>query len=569
MVALIGGAILGFVIWLVVCVLPLVAVVVSVRRRRAGRVRPAKRVAQRPPAQIAADVAHSPQAKPAAPDPNTPTDALAEQFRSDKRQRVKSAMEDWDREWARLLGSTTNAPTPAAAAAEKSRPPVATSPIGNDGLRPEFRQRLHAVSAFKIEHGHLPKTGGVLFPEERSLGAWLYRQRRRHEAGRLTPNETTAIRDALGEHWILTPSQARHAERPQAQTTAPDRTHKTEPAEGVGVAQTLEHPGPAPVRKPQRKRIRSTRNDAVINGKSIEADPESIEADPGSLLASDPRTMWAWADAGQLPIPLSSKAARQVLEAIPRGDHVEIFGAVAVSKGYPHQSRLALPREARFAARTFHRWIIPSSGPRARTIPATKTKHYSTDKNVYQGGPLYMPESHFTLVDGRHLDAYADERTIDRFDQGAGLYILRLPDSPLAPSPPQLGTARLSPSSWATSPRPPLSERGDDALVAHYIDSVTKRVRKADVNYGSPKAWQVLSEAHGEDRTNRARNYLKSAVDAVRRPPLTKIHKATVSHFRNADLKAAFFCQVLDLPYPGDAPLDPPDPRLLTPADFY
>jgi hypothetical protein len=58
-------------------------------------------------------------------------------------------------------------------------------------------------------------------------------------------------------------------------------------------------------------------------------------------------------------------------------------------------------------------------------------------------------------------------------------------------------------------------------------------------------------------------------VDAVERHPRigAETHKAVVSHFRNADLRAAVFCQVLGLPYPGDKPLRRRRP--LTAADFY
>lgn len=45
--------------------------------------------------------------------------------------------------------------------------------------------------------------------------------------------------------------------------------------------------------------------------------------------------------------------------------------------------------------------------------------------------------------------------------------------------------------------------------------------------------------------------------------------RAVISYYRNADLKAAFFCRVLGLPYPGDAPIAQPPPPPTRPADFY
>jgi hypothetical protein len=164
-----------------------------------------------------------------------------------------------------------------------------------------------------------------------------------------------------------------------------------------------------------------------------------------------------------------------------------------------------------------------------------------------------MALSNFALADGRHMGAYSDRIRVDRFDEGAGLFIHRLPDSLLAPAPPGLGTG------------------GDDALEADYIDSVAKRVHKANANYGSLEALTALGEAHGRDRSKRARSYLKGAVDAVKRHPRLGVdtHKTVVSHFRNADLRAAFFCQVLGLPYPGNEPVSLARRRPKTAADFY
>ncbi|WP_120691829.1 hypothetical protein [Pseudarthrobacter phenanthrenivorans] len=274
--------------------------------------------------------------------------------------------------------------------------------------------------------------------------------------------------------------------------------------------------------------------------------------EPGELFESDPRTMWAWAEylEGRLSLPVSGEAARQIMDAIPPGDHVEIFGAVAIGAELLGSTD-TLPQEARFAARTFDRWILTSPGGPAETIPASSTRHWGTAKPAYHA--RWLAQSNFGLADGRNLRAYSDRTHVARFREGAGLLILRLPDSPLAPAPPKLGTG------------------GENARVAGYINSVTERVRAANANYGSLEALTALREAHGADRCMRARNYLKAAVDAVNRRPRIGIdtHKAVVSQFRNADLSAAFFCQVLSLPYPGTQPLGKARRRPKTAADFY
>jgi hypothetical protein len=310
----------------------------------------------------------------------------------------------------------------------------------------------------------------------------------------------------------------------------------------VGVKEGQHHPIPGA-------------GDGAVAPKGIPSDTDhTAQAELGELLTKDPRTMWAWADYldGRLSLPVSDKAARQVLAAIPAGDHVEIFGAVAIGAGLLGGTD-TLPPEARFAARTFDRWILPCSGRLAEIIPASSTRHYATAKPVYVA--RWMAQSNFALADGRHLGAYSDRIRVDRFDEGAGPSILRLPDNPYAPAPPRLGTA------------------GEDALVADYIESVTNRVRKAQANYGAGDARLALHETYGENkiRLSRAENYLKGAVDDIKRHSRigAETHKALVSHFRNADLKAAFFCLALGLPYPGDKPLSRAHKRRTTPADFY
>lgn len=139
----------------------------------------------------------------------------------------------------------------------------------------------------------------------------------------------------------------------------------------------------------------------------------------------------------------NAEDARQVLSAIPHGDHVEIFGPVTITVDYPERSNNVLPPEARFAARTFNCWILPSKGRQPEIIPASSTHHYSS---MSGSGVDCAAESHFALPDDRHFYAYADDETYDRFDEGAGRSIIRLPDNPLAPAPPEIGTTQALPS---------------------------------------------------------------------------------------------------------------------------
>lgn len=332
-----------------------------------------------------------------------------------------------------------------------------------------------------------------------------------------------------------------------------------QPAEYVG--EKPEHPDessnnarPVPPAEGQHHPVFGAEDGAVAPKHTPANTDHTAQTEPEELLTNDPRTMWAWADylEGRLSLSVSDKAVRQVLAAIPPGDHVEIFGAVVFGAGLFMGSD-TLPQGARFAARTFDCWILPSSGRQAEVIPASSTRHWGTAKAVNVS--RWMAQSNFTVADGRDLSAYSDRIHADRFDEGAGLSILRLPDSPFAPAPPGLGTG------------------DEDALVASYIKSVTDRVRRAQTNYGANDARQALHEMYGEneDRLTRAENYLKGAVDDIKRSPRIRVEtrKTLVSHFRNADLKAAFFCLALGLPYPGDKPLIRASRHRPTAADFY
>lgn len=405
-----------------------------------------------------------------------------------------------------------------------------------------------------------------------------------------------------------------------------------------------------------------------------------------SLLAGDPRTMWAWIEYRKQKhvLPASSQDARQILEAIPAGDHVEIFTAVTMSKGKPKRKPNTLPLNASLAARTFGCWILPS-----RSAKAAETILDAEGRWLYaRGGSMVDPvaEVHFTLTNGVELVAYPDKLTYTRFHHGVGQFILRLPDSNLAPLPPRRGTGLPRASTEAhhtqrllqdwqsaedvalwhmsgplaffgakltggvtdrgidvehpkavaqvkmqanpvgspqirqlrgTRPNLPhhifystsgytraaiteaaetalalftideggavhphgtvakqlildghIRHGGDDALVADYIRSVTERIHKARANY----VWSALREAFPDNkgRLSRAESYLEGAVEALKRHPKlgSDTHKAIISHFRNADLRAAFFCQVLDLPYPGDEPLGDKK-HFATADDFY
>lgn len=416
------------------------------------------------------------------------------------------------------------------------------------------------------------------------------------------------------------------------------------------------------------------------------------------LFLTDPRTMWAWADylESQLDLPISDAMARQILEAIPDGDHVEVFGAAMISREWSpsDEEEDTVPDSAIFSARTFSTWIIPSSAVNATVIPASDT-HWSC--GLGPSSAHWLSVSIFSLSNGLDLYAFADESRIDRFSEGAGQSILRIPDNPLAPiphfeesprqveaiSPPSrrllsdwhsaedvavghmcttlgLFDARLTggvsdrgidvehPDAVAQvkmqatpvgSPqirqlrgaRPhldghifystsgytqsaiqeaaetnvalftiaedasvlPHGHRAEDlvmdgyrrrggaeALVATYVNEVVGRITQAKRNYGNWKTGMGFVnhdalEALGRDEVvARAQLYLMGAIEAVEEAPMIGRvpNRTVVSHFRNADLRAAFCCSVLGLPYPGDRPISggsKQKAKKLSAADFY
>lgn len=181
--------------------------------------------------------------------------------------------------------------------------------------------------------------------------------------------------------------------------------------------------------------------------------PNAAHESADQIFAADPRTMWAWAqylEHGPV-LEVSSKDARQVLAAIPAGDHVEIFASVATTREYfIRRGNNAVPPQAKFAAKTFDDWILPGAGRHAEVVPGSMTT-WSSSKS----GSIVdrVAENDYRMIDGQTLIAYTDSSVYKRFSDGVGGVILRLPDNPLAPTPPALGTASNRAAADCAPPR--------------------------------------------------------------------------------------------------------------------
>lgn len=64
-----------------------------------------------------------------------------------------------------------------------------------------FRRQLARLREFQAAHGRLPSSGRSGGDEERRLGMWLCRQRRRHRDGTGSRAEAAMLAQALGPGW--------------------------------------------------------------------------------------------------------------------------------------------------------------------------------------------------------------------------------------------------------------------------------------------------------------------------------------------------------------------------------
>lgn len=91
------------------------------------------------------------------------------------------------------------------------------------GERRRLMAHIERVAAFKAEHGRLPSAAPTAPTGERTLGAWLWRQRRAHVGGALHAHARELLEEALGPYWHLPPRKARALEQRPPGATAPQR----------------------------------------------------------------------------------------------------------------------------------------------------------------------------------------------------------------------------------------------------------------------------------------------------------------------------------------------------------
>lgn len=157
-------------------------------------------------------------------------------------------------------------------------------------------------------------------------------------------------------------------------------------------------------------------------------------------LAKDPRTAWAWSEFADSPRPLrvSEGMARNLLDAIPAGDHVEVFARGAILLGKQAGILDGVPRSsAGLLARTMRRWIVSYAGQEKADVldgPA--------QGSMCQNSSLGEKDISWATFIGRSkVKVFLDRRNSEvqkRILDGAGRDILRLPSVGDVPVPPDV-----------------------------------------------------------------------------------------------------------------------------------
>lgn len=168
------------------------------------------------------------------------------------------------------------------------------------------------------------------------------------------------------------------------------------------------------------------------------------------LLANDPRTAWAWSEylETKRPRKVTKDGAKQLLAAIPHGDHVEVFAEGAIfPRDQDERATKMKRRSGRLTARTLRRWIVVSEGGDAADVldgPA--------EGMVYREMPISSQEiSWYTGLDKGYVNVFVDDSAmVERIRSGAGFDILRLPSWEDTPEAPVVGS--LPPSLRAEVP---------------------------------------------------------------------------------------------------------------------
>lgn len=172
-------------------------------------------------------------------------------------------------------------------------------------------------------------------------------------------------------------------------------------------------------------------------------------------LAQDSRTAWAWSEFAESPSPLrvSEAVAKNLLDAIPDGDHVEVFSRGVILRGKQACLRDGVRRSAGgLLARTMRRWIVSHAGQEKADVLNGPARGYMCESSSLAEKDI----SWATFIDNSKVKVFLDRPNSEvqkRILDGAGPEILRLPSVGDVPVPPDVReTSGLPPGALRASP---------------------------------------------------------------------------------------------------------------------
>lgn len=292
------------------------------------------------------------------------------------------------------------------------------------------------------------------------------------------------------------------------------------------------------------------------------------------ILLTDPRTAWACHEYNQSrrPRQITDKMAKNILDAVPAGDHVEVLadGDIWLESSVIGAKDRGLSRaDANFLARTMRRWIMVTPQlDLAIIVDGPPWGGISIGSAQIDAEPSWI-----TTIRGESIKVFLDKRdspVLERIKGGAGFEILRLPYVDDVPEPPKLRQSQMEETPRRLGTNSSEQEKGQEAEVANYMAQVVQRVQMAFNNYGSKGAikWIAQQDAAPKEVARRALGYLLNAEHKLKRAPQIGDAglRSVLNYYRHMELLAAVCCREMGYPYPGNAPLGQ---KVMSLDDFY
>lgn len=166
------------------------------------------------------------------------------------------------------------------------------------------------------------------------------------------------------------------------------------------------------------------------------------------LLVEDPRTAWAWAEHLQTSRPkiVSDELARLLLEAIPNGDHVEVFAEGKILRGKKADlDDSDSGKKGHLVARTMRRWILVREDRESAELLDTPSEGFMTTAAAFESKRHIWCTFYKKAKVKLFVDDYESE-VVDRLRDGAAYEIQSLPSWGEVPEPPKIDSLAEAPA---------------------------------------------------------------------------------------------------------------------------